>query len=439
MRDCLKSANLLHFNTHVTHGRPTDTTPIPVDARAETAASRPRRQKRHCPAPVSLGDVNHHKDTMVWLSSATATGEAQEKTEESKGQACMQQTHGETSMLTENFKGGTRTVRKQQEEAEALKKPKQQECLTPDRSLLNCGRLTPEAVHYSTVPKYFEYCTGFSYDQYNHLCAFFGLPRSAHAPQSEVPLTFLRSTKSVKSMPLRVQFLLVLMKLRNNFDVKDLAFRFQIDPPSVSIIFRSWIPYLYNKLGQIPTWPHRDIIASQMPTDYKNEYPTTFAILDCTEIKSYSEHKSAGKCLIACDPRGSVMFVSNLFGGSVSDRDVFNQCGITAQLKNLIMCGYLHKGDALMAQKGFLLDTDVKKLGLKLDVSPTAKSRTQTCSMGTQTTKTAAKHRVLVDRAIGKIKKFKIVSNRVSHTGLKNINEIWFVVSMLSNFQPHIA
>lgn len=52
-------------------------------------------------------------------------------------------------------------------------------------------------------------------------------------------------------------------------------------------------------------------------------------------------------------------------------------------------------------------------------------------------TKKIAKHRVHVERAIAKIKKFKIVSGRIPNARLGYINQIWFMVCMLSDFQPY--
>lgn len=312
--------------------------------------------------------------------------------------------------------------------------------------------LTPEIVHKSSVPNYFEYCTGFTYDIFNKLCVFFRLPASETAQQAHIPLTYEKVSWQIDQMPLRHQFLLVLMRLRQNIDLKELAFKFQIDIYSVGILFNSWIDFMYDRLGSVSIWPHRDIIRENMPDSYKAEFPTTFAILDCTEIKTekpsslllqsqtYSSYKSANtlKSLIACDPRGSIIFVSTLYTGSISDQDIFRQCKIKDLLNGLLDCGYLQRGDGLMVDKGFLIERDVEELGLKLNMPPFAKSNMQMPCTDVQMTKKIAKHRVHVERAIAKVKKFKMVSGRIPNVRLGNINQVWFVVCMLSNFQPHI-
>ena len=338
-----------------------------------------------------------------------------------------------------------KTLLDQKEKEIDLLREKLQTCQVPNP-------LTPESINSSSVPDYFKYCTGFTYSDFNKLCTFFRIPDNDTAPQTHIPLTYDKVNRQIHQMPLRQQFLLVLMRLRQNFDLKELAFKFQIDVQSVSTLFNSWIDFMYGRLGNLSVWPHRDSITENMPDNYKAEFPTTFAILDCTEIKiekpsslllqsqTYSNYKSTNtlKSLIACDPRGSIMFASTLYTGSISDQEIFKQCKIKDLLKGLLQCGYLEKGDGLMVDKGFLIEKDVEELGLKLNIPPFAKTNIQMPVQDVEKTKKIAKHRVHVERAIAKVKKFKIVSGRIPNTMLGNINQIWFVVCMLSNFQPHI-
>lgn len=209
---------------------------------------------------------------------------------------------------------------------------------------------------------------------------------------------------------------------------------------------------MFDVLGELPTWPHRDVIAQNMPETYKADFPSTFAILDCTELKmerptspvlqsqSFSNYKSTNtlKSLVACDPRGAVIFSSALFTGSMSDKEIVRQCGIIPLLEKLIDTGYLQRGDGIMADKGFLIEEEMRAVGLQLNLQPISRSKRQMPAGDVLVTKRIAKHRVHVERAIAKIKKFRIVSDKIPNTRLGIINHIWYVVSILSNFQPHI-
>lgn len=313
-------------------------------------------------------------------------------------------------------------------------------------------RLTPELLQHSNIANYFKYCTGFNYDQFNNLCSVFVVPTTDTAPQTFVPLIYTRVDREISEMPLRHQFLLVLMKLRQNLDLKDLAYRFQIPERSAGTLFNSWVHYMFGVLGELPVWPHRDVIISQMPNKYREDFATSLAILDCTELKierpsslvlqsqSFSNYKSTNtlKSLIACDPRGAIMFTSTLFTGSLSDKEIVQKSNFLELMKTLMDHGYLKKGDGVMVDKGFLIEKDLEEIGLRVNIPPFAQSKKQMSATDVHRTKKIAAHRVHVERGIAKIKKFKIVAGRVPNIRLGNINQIWYVVSMLSNFQPHI-
>ncbi|KAK0154105.1 hypothetical protein N1851_003822 [Merluccius polli] len=246
---------------------------------------------------------------------------------------------------------------------------------------LQYNKLNPESLNTSHVPDYFQYCTCFTYDQFNILCDFFSIPSDPNAPQTHIPLAYKHVDNEISKLTLRSQLLLTLMKLRQNLDHKDLAFRFQIRLQSVSTLINSWVDYMFDSLGKLSVWPHRDIISEHMPAKFKEQFPNTFAILDGTELKiekprslSYSTYKSTNtlKSLVACDPRGAVIYVSTLFTGSISDKEIFNRCNIIDILKG---CGYLNVGDGLMVDKGFLIEKEVEEIGLKLNIPPFCKSK----------------------------------------------------------------
>ncbi|KAK3102870.1 hypothetical protein FSP39_014561 [Pinctada imbricata] len=187
-----------------------------------------------------------------------------------------------------------------------------------------------------------------------------------------------------------------------------------------------------------------------MPTNYRKDFPTTFAIVDCTEMKiqkpsslkaqsqTYSDYKSCNtlKALVACDPRGSIIFSSMLFSGSMSDKDVFVKSKFKETLQNLIEEGFLNRGDGFMADKGFNIKEEVESVGLELNIPPFAQSGKQMDQHDALYTKKIAMHRVHVERAIRRIKSFKLLSGRIPLSLTSNVNQIWYVCSFLTNFMP---
>lgn len=435
-------------------GRPTSDYPYPVHA---VPVQKPREQLGGCRKPPK----NRCKTSVQQSSGYSSSTDDAEETRQylidtespekhSPNPSCQEDREPEVGQSSEKEK-------KLEEENKNLKDTlslKQNEIENLKRQIVALKKkcLTPEDLESSAIPKMFQYSTGFTYGRFNQLCTIFGIPNNPHTTQTNVPLNYKRSDWQVSDMPLRSQLLFALMKLRNNEDLKNLAFRFNTSVQTASNIFNSWIYFMFDVLGELPVWPHRDVISQNMPKTFKADYPSTFAILDCTELKmqrptslllqsqSFSNYKSTNtlKTLVACDPRGAVIFSSALFTGSMSDKEIVRQCGIIPLLEKLIECGYLQRGDGIMADKGFLIEEEIRSVGLQLNLPPFSRSKRQMPVGDVLATKRIAKHRVHVERAIAKIKKFKIVSDKIPNTRLGIINHIWYVVSMLSNFQPHI-
>lgn len=123
-----------------------------------------------------------------------------------------------------------------------------------------------------------------------------------------------------------------------------------------------------------------------------------------------------------------------LFSGGISDKDIFVQSKFEEMLKDLLDEGYLLQGDGLMADKGFNIEEEVEKCGLQLNIPPFATIGKQMTKSDALLTKNIAKHRVHVERAIERIKRFKILSGKFKLSLFTLINQIWFVCTMLSNF-----
>lgn len=81
------------------------------------------------------------------------------------------------------------------------------------------------------------------------------------------------------------EFVMVLMKLRLGLFNRDLAYRFNISSSVVSEIFRTWIRFLRSELQVTTQLPPKDVIKLHMPSLFKEFYPRTTIIIDCTEIE----------------------------------------------------------------------------------------------------------------------------------------------------------
>ncbi|VDI47718.1 Hypothetical predicted protein [Mytilus galloprovincialis] len=100
------------------------------------------------------------------------------------------------------------------------------------------------------------------------------------------PLKYKANFRTFKrTLSLRQEFLLTLMKLRLGLLSEDLADRFGISTATVSSVFTTWIRVLYSKLGQFVSNPLKEVVRAGLPPSFKNKmYQDVRHIIDCTEV-----------------------------------------------------------------------------------------------------------------------------------------------------------
>ena len=168
-------------------------------------------------------------------------------------------------------------------------------------------------------------------------------------------------------------------------------------------------------------------------TELRTQSPCALAL----QSQLYSDYKSSTtlKCLIGCDPRGSLLFVSELFTGCISDKQLTEQSGFYDLLRTLKSIGYIQDKDAIMADKGFTIQTEIENLGLSLNLPPFASAGKQMLVADSKMTSKIAKHRVHIERLIKKVKTYCIVSDKIPTSLFHTINQIWTVCCYLTLFQ----
>uniref|UniRef100_A0A4W5PMJ2 DDE Tnp4 domain-containing protein n=1 Tax=Hucho hucho TaxID=62062 RepID=A0A4W5PMJ2_9TELE len=181
--------------------------------------------------------------------------------------------------------------------------------------------------------------------------------RKAKLRNEEVtlPCTYSRHALSMLD-----ELLLFLMYLSLGSTEMDLADRFGIHHSTVSRIVVTWANYLYILLGSVSIWMSSEDVKAVLPKEF-SRYPDTQAIIDCTKLRCqqpaslplhsemhyhYKSHCTL-KGLLGMAPHGAVTFVSKLYAGSISDKELSKQSGLFALLTEDM---------AEMADKGFLID-----------------------------------------------------------------------------------
>ena len=182
-----------------------------------------------------------------------------------------------------------------------------------------------------------------------------------------------------------------------------------------------------------------------MLDSFKEKYSSTRAIIDCTEIRcqmpsslllnsklfsSYKNHVTL-KGLVGIAPSGAITFISQLYSGSISDREIVERSGfLKLEFDN---------GDTVMADKGFTIE-DLLPLGVTLNIPPFLGSNSQMTAQDVIKTREIASVTIHVERAINKIKNFHLWDSVVPLSLFGVVNQMWSVRTFLCNIQdPFIS
>ncbi|XP_078589448.1 uncharacterized protein LOC144869803 isoform X1 [Branchiostoma floridae x Branchiostoma japonicum] len=238
------------------------------------------------------------------------------------------------------------------------------------------------------------------------------------------------------------EFFLVMVRLRVGLFTKDLALRFEISESTVSRVFTTWINFLSREIPLLFPTPSQSRIRHYMPPQF-NKFPTTRIILDCTEIfvevpsamKAQSEtwsnykHHNTWKVLVGVTPNGQVSFVSELWGGRVTDKKITFLSGVF---------DFLEPGDNVMADRGFEIQ-DILPPGVDLNIPPFKGSREALTAEEVQATMEIAEVRIHVERAIGRIKNYHILDGVMPLSLAPVADQIFRVCAYMTNFQTPLV
>ena len=131
------------------------------------------------------------------------------------------------------------------------------------------------------------------------------------------------------------------------------------------------------------------------------------------------------KALIGISPTGVITFVSDLWSGGISDKQITIKSGL------LELC---EAGDAVMADKGFLISDLTTPRGLHLIIPPMKFQRFNRRQV--EETRRIANLRIDVERAMERLKNFRILQGVMPITMSKQASHILKICAALSNVHP---
>ena len=173
-------------------------------------------------------------------------------------------------------------------------------------------------------------------------------------------------------------------------------------------------------------------LRKNLPKVFKGKFSKCVAIIDCTEIfidtpfelntraRTWSNYKITNtiKYFVSFTPTGAVNFLSNGWGGRVSDKEITRKCGIL---------DYIEYGDQILAERVFTVSEEIGYHGGILVIPSFTKGKKQLPKNEVEWDRYIARVRIHIELVIGRMRKFNLINTRIPLTQvnlfLVNINK----------------
>ena len=295
--------------------------------------------------------------------------------------------------------------------------------------------------------KKFYFYTGLTVQQFAHLFSCLGDDVSNltfwRGARTKVKVQ-KRDSHKMKLSP-KDQLLLTLVKLRQAFPNRDLAYRFQIGVGTVSVIFLTWVQFLYKVTEDLRNrcFASKELVKEHLPASFRS-FKNVRVIIDCFEVfaqqsrdfteqghmySSYKNHATMKGC-VGIAPTGGITYCSDMYEGSISDKEIIKKCGFLDKL---------NPGDLVIADRGFDIKDLLQTRKVHLNIPPFLMNRVRLTAQEEILTKRIARVRIHVERAIERMKKFKIIGRTLPLCLKPVVSQIVHVITFLVNYQEPLV
>lgn len=172
------------------------------------------------------------------------------------------------------------------------------------------------------------------------------------------------------------------------------------------------------------------------------EFKEMRIVLDCTEVQleichcttccilTYYKGMHTAKVLVGISPTGLLTFVSDGFGGRTSDKACVEKSGMLNKLNSF--------RDDIMVDKSFNLDDICGKAGTEIVQPPFLRHESQLSAEDAGKTLKIARARVHVERAIQRMKVFKVLKGPIPWELVGSLDQILVTIAGIENLSSSI-
>lgn len=248
-----------------------------------------------------------------------------------------------------------------------------------------------------------------------HSRRYIGVPEDSLFVVDMLAERVASTRKQISKLEPRDVVLLILMKIRLHRQFSFLADDFGIHRTYAGRLFTEYVGVVAQALGDLIVWPDAEVIKKHVPLAFKARFSNVTCIIDCLEIEiekpesavkqaqTWSSYKSANtiKYLISILPNGLINFVSQGYGGRITDMNIVRRSGFLE---------HLCPGMVVMADRGFKgIGPILADVGCRL-VRPSSVNKGCTPSkQEVRSSKQVASLRIHVERAIRRVREFAML------------------------------
>ena len=248
--------------------------------------------------------------------------------------------------------------------------------------------------------------------------------------------------KRKRKLTMFEEYLSTLIRIRRGYELHHMGFLFGVTDSYICKVFTSWAKFLYLAFSPLIRWPRREIVQKNLPESF-SLFPRTRCVIDCTEYfiekpfrpqaqrQTWSMYKHANtvKQLVGVSPNGAFIFLSDVFSGSISDLQIIQKSNFRNQVE---------EGDDIMADRGFNIRHLLLQKKATLNI-PAFSNGKNLSNKATKRSRKIAKVRIHVERAIRRLKTFKILSGIISIKLRHQLKELITIAAVISNLQEPLA
>ncbi|XP_014228695.1 uncharacterized protein LOC106653677 [Trichogramma pretiosum] len=213
---------------------------------------------------------------------------------------------------------------------------------------------------------------------------------------------------------------LTLQKIRLNDTFTRLGPAFSYSNCQAGRIFNKSVQKLAHLLKTLIYAPSQESVKKLLPIQFRANFSDVYLIIDAFEIQilkptdpvhqslTWSEYKKCNtlKYLVAVTCDGMIAYISQGYGGRISDVLLFEKCGITQ---------ILPEGCGILADRGFKqIDNILNQFNCKLIRPPSVSSTVKPSKSEVLLTKRIASIRIHVERVIRRIREYKLLEPHAS-------------------------